>query len=121
MKLLLVDDHVELAENLAEILEDAGVTCEVADSAEAALERLAAEPFQGLITDFRLPGDSGLELIEQLRVRGGAIPSVLLSAFATDEVVRQAEAAGALMVLPKPVDVPRLIELVHQIGETLSK
>lgn len=112
MKVLLVDDHVELAENLAEILEVAGVSCEVVDSAEAALLRLAAEDFQGLITDFRLPGSSGLHLIERVRAEGWSLPIVLLSAFATEAVVEQAEAAGALVVLPKPVDVARLTELL---------
>ncbi|MBX3183475.1 MAG: response regulator [Polyangiaceae bacterium] len=120
VKLLLVDDHVELAENLAEILESAGATCEVADSAEAALERLAAKPFQGLITDLRLPGSSGVDLIARIRAQGGSLPIVLLSAFATEEVVEQAEAAGAAMVLPKPVDVTRLLEFVHRIGEARS-
>lgn len=111
-QLLLVDDHTELAENLAEILEDAGFTCRIEPSAEDALAALSSGEFCGLVTDYRLPGLSGLELISELRARGHGLPVILISAYAADDVIDQAKQAGALDVLTKPVNMQQLTELL---------
>jgi DNA-binding NtrC family response regulator len=116
-KILVVDDHVDLAENLAEILTDAGYESVVADSAEAALARVAAGGIVAVITDFRLPGQSGAELIAELRRRGSAVPAVVMSAFTDAGTIDQAETAGALDVLPKPIDIQRLVGLVASLEE----
>ncbi|MCA9645323.1 MAG: response regulator, partial [Myxococcales bacterium] len=111
--LLIVDDHVELAENLAEILEDLGHPCRIVESADQALDALSSQTFSGIITDYRLPESSGLELITELRKRGVSTPVVLISAFAADDVVRKAHEIGALDVLAKPVDFDQLERLVR--------
>ncbi len=113
-RILVVDDHVELAENIAEILEAAGYGADVVVTAEQALERLAGGPYRGVITDFRLPGCSGVELVVKLRDAGHRLPVVMVSAFAEPAVVEQAEQAGALEVLSKPVDFGRLFTLIEQ-------
>lgn len=112
-QLLIVDDHLELAENLAEILEEFGHSSRIVETADEALELLSNESFSGVITDYRLPGASGLDLLAQLRHRGLNVPVVLISAFAADDVVRKAQEAGALDVLAKPVDFDQLSQLVQ--------
>ncbi len=114
LRLLIVDDHVDLAENLAEILADAGYEADIAETAEQALERLSEVEYQGVITDFRLPGRSGVELLVELRQAGHQLPVVMVSAFADSEVVAEAEQVGALDVLSKPVDFDRLFALVAE-------
>jgi DNA-binding NtrC family response regulator len=114
--ILVVDDHVALAENLAEILGDAGFRTVWADSAEAALECVAKGGITALITDYRLPGRSGAELIAELRRRGVDIPSVVMSAHTDDGTIELAEAAGALEVLSKPVDLDHLMTVVNHLG-----
>jgi DNA-binding NtrC family response regulator len=89
-KILIVDDHVDLADNLAEILENAGYQTVVADSAEAALDRLERNDVAALITDYRLPGLNGAELIVELRRRGLTIPAVVMSAFTDDRTIDKA-------------------------------
>ncbi len=113
-RLLIVDDHVDLAENLAEILADAGYAADVAETAEQALERLEQAEYHGVITDFRLPGRNGVELLAELRRSGYTLPVVMVSAFADRDVVAQAEEVGALEVLSKPVDFDRLFSLVAE-------
>lgn len=116
-KILIVDDHLDLAENLAEILADAGYETVTAGSAEAGLERLAAGDITGLITDYRLPGLNGVQLIQEARRRNGPIPTVVMSAYADDETIERARAAGATDVLPKPVALDRLLALVAAMTE----
>jgi DNA-binding NtrC family response regulator len=111
-KILVVDDNIELAENLAEILEVIGCEAMVAASAEAALERIAAGGISAVVTDFRLPGLSGADLILELRRSGSAIPVVVMSAYSDASMVERAEAAGALQVMTKPVDVDGLRRVV---------
>jgi DNA-binding response OmpR family regulator len=113
-KLLIVDDHVDLAENLAEIFADSGYAVDIATSAEAALDKLRSSSYGGLITDFRLPGRSGVELVRELRRARIPVPVVMVSAFADSAVVAEAEEAGALEVLPKPLDFRRLFNLVEE-------
>lgn len=113
-RLLIVDDHVDLAENLAEILVEAGHEADIAETAEQALECLSKAEYQGVITDFRLPGRNGVELLVELRRAGHTLPVVLVSAFADSDVVAEAEQVGALDVLPKPVDFDRLFSLVAE-------
>jgi DNA-binding NtrC family response regulator len=115
-KILVVDDHADLAENIAEILQLAGHQTIIATSAEAALELIGREDVTALVTDYRLPGRSGADLIRELRRRGSSIPAVVMSAYTDEDTIGHAEGAGAFDVLAKPVNVARLMALVEQIG-----
>ena len=119
-KILVVDDNVELAENLAEIIEVMGYEAIVEPSAEAALQRIAAGGVTAVVTDFRLPGLSGAELIGELRRSGSALPVVMMSAYSDASMVERAEAAGALEVMTKPVDVERLRRVVAGFDDEID-
>lgn len=111
-KILVVDDNVALAENVAEILEHSGYSTAIAASAEAALERMAQLDVTGLVTDYRLPGRNGAQLIAEIRRRGSVMPAVVMSAFADDDTIAEARTAGALEVLAKPLEFERLMAVV---------
>lgn len=115
--LLLVEDDPDLAENLLEILQGLDWEVELAESAEQALEMLSERSFVGVITDFRLPGLGGIELISRLRRAGTQVPVVLMSAFMDDSAAAQAERAGALDVLAKPVDLTRLFRALEAFAK----
>ena len=117
-KILVVDDHIDLAENLAEILAVYGHDAVVAPSAEAGLIRIAVGDIHMLITDFRLPGRSGAQMIADLRHRHIQIPAVLISAYTDDDTIAAALEAGALEVLAKPVDIQHLVPLVDRLVAT---
>jgi len=115
--ILIVEDDVDLAENLVEILEDAGYVAEHVTTAEQALERVQGGGIAGVITDFRLPGLGGVDLIHKLRERGIPLPVIVMSAFMDRRVATQAEEVGALDVLAKPLDLKRLFSLVSAFVE----
>jgi signal transduction histidine kinase len=114
-RLLLVEDDPDLAENLAEIVNGMGCETVVAESAERALELLETQSFAAMITDVRLPGLDGIELLQRLRSRGLLLPVVVISALAEPGVVRRAEESGALDVMHKPIDFTRLAQLVEPL------
>jgi CheY-like chemotaxis protein len=108
---LVVDDQIELAENIAEVLQGIGFETEVAESAEAGLDRIARGGITAVVTDYKLPGKTGAQLIEELRRRGLRIPVLMMSAYTDEMTIDRARAAGAWLFLPKPVPLPTLIDV----------
>ena len=113
-RFLVVDDNREFARDLCELLALEGNHGTVAVDAEEALERLERESFHALFTDLRLPGQSGVELIEELNRRGLSIPVVLMTAYADDDLVVRAQTAGAIDVLSKPIEIERWLALARR-------
>jgi DNA-binding response OmpR family regulator len=115
-KVLVVDDHVDLAENIAEVLDGGGYDVITAGSAEEALVLLERGDVAALVTDYRLPGRNGAELIQEVRRRGSDIPALVMSAFTDDDTIEASRAAGAADVLAKPVPLDRLLSLMNTLG-----
>jgi DNA-binding NtrC family response regulator len=116
-RILVVDDQVELAENIAEVLQGLGFETEVAASAEAGLARIRQGGITALITDFRLPDRSGADLIGEIRRAGERIPALVMSAYTDDRTIDESQAAGAWLFLPKPVPLPVLIDVFGSLAK----
>ena len=112
---LNVDDNVAFAENLAEILDDAGGSqTVVVDSGERALEMVKSRRFDALISDMRMPLMTGAQLVHQVRRVDPGLPAVVVTAYTADGELEAARREGLLAVLPKPVPVARMIAtLLH--------
>ena len=105
---LLVDDEPIVHETLGRYLRKTGHEVESARDAAAALDVLEHRDVHVLITDVRMPGMSGLELLERVRREHPLLPVVLMSAYSHMETVLRALRAGATDYLVKPV---KLLEL----------
>lgn len=110
---LIVDDNVGLAENIAEILGIDGHSTVVAASAEEALAMAFASDPEVIVTDYRLPGINGADLVKQFRKLRTRVCAVVISAYTDERTMREAKDAGAEFVA-KPVDFRRLSELVRE-------
>jgi PAS domain S-box-containing protein len=103
-KILLVDDNVDLAENLAEILSDEGASVQRAGTAAQALE-LAGPHTHVALVDIGLPDATGLSLVSTLRARsGGRIAVLLITGNASTEHAIRAVREGAYDYILKPFD-----------------
>jgi CheY-like chemotaxis protein len=109
---LLIDDNEAFAENLAEILRDTGATVDVANDGVRALELVRHHRYDALVTDMRMPGMSGAEVLHELRRIDPGVPAVLLSAYSLNEQLRMARCDGLLAVLSKPQQIPRLLTIL---------
>ncbi|MDK8263878.1 two-component system response regulator PilR (NtrC family) [Pseudomonas oryzihabitans] len=111
-KVLIVDDEPDIRElleiTLGRMKLDTASAKNIAD-ARAVLER---ESFDLCLTDMRLPDGSGLDLIQFIQQRFPQLPVAMITAFGSLETAVQALKAGAFDYLTKPVDLPRLRELV---------
>ena len=121
-KILIVDDNRALAENLGEILEDAGYQVELAASCEAALGSAA---FTVALVDVRLPDGDGAKLATRLKERWPQTEVILLTGFATLESAMAAVRAGAWAYLIKPCSTDDLLlavrQAVRQVGSQEEK
>lgn len=114
MRVLLVDDEGSLLLTLAANLELEGFDVVGAESGERALQLVASQSFDLVLSDIRMPGMSGVELFQKIRVLRPEMPVVLMTAFALEELVDQALSEGAFTVLPKPFSIEQVVAtLLH--------
>ena len=115
MRILLVEDEVELARWVARALEQGGFVIEhVADGLQAEA-RLQAEEYDAVLLDLRLPGKDGLAVLKSMRGRDDRTPVLILTAQDTlDERVRGLN-LGADDYVPKPFDIAELEARLHAV------
>src|SRR2546430_1405913 len=114
MKILLVDDHTLVRNGLVQLIKICVEGSEVteAGSAEEAAQILAKEPHDVALVDIRLPGQSGLELLQEVRRAWPKLPVIMLTNYDHPEYVKSAMAAGAAGYLLKdstPADLSQAI------------
>jgi len=112
---LVVDDEPRFIALYAEVLAPLGLNITQAETAEAALRSIEASPPELVVSDVRLPGESGIDLLVRCRERQLALPFLLVTAYAD---VRQAVSAlklGAVDYLAKPVDMDELKAVVQDV------
>jgi two-component system, LuxR family, response regulator FixJ len=99
----IVDDDVGICEALSELLLVLGLACRTFAQAEALLEAHQPGVFDCIITDVRMPGMSGLELLQRLRSLDASVPVIMITSD-TDPLTRsRAVEAGVHAYLAKPV------------------
>lgn len=108
-KILLIDDEANLRQTLTRILQRSGFEVTTAANGEEALHRLADNPFDLVLLDIRLPGMSGLEVLERIRKQDIRIPVILLTAHGTLQSALEAIRLGATDYILKPVNPELLV------------
>lgn len=109
---LIVDDNRPFAENLAEIVRDLGGDVAVAESGAEALELAQRRRFDCVLSDMRMPLMGGAEVVHRIRRIDPGIAAIVVTAHVGDDDLAAARREGLLAVLPKPVPVDRLLELL---------
>jgi DNA-binding NtrC family response regulator len=115
MRTLVVDDDSRFAGILRRVLasEDLGEV-DASSSAEEALRRLRDAAFDVIVTDLRMPGMSGLDLLAEIRRVAPGTDVILMTAFADVATAREALKRGAMDYLVKPFDNSELVSLLSQ-------
>jgi DNA-binding NtrC family response regulator len=115
--ILVVDDDENLRWVTQTQLEDAGYLVSTVPSGEAALIALNKQRPSLVLTDLKMPGISGLELLQQIRSQEPDLPVVMMTAFGTIQSAVQAVKAGAYDYLTKPIDQEDLLLVVNRALE----
>ena len=112
--LLLVEDKNELRAMLKKALERAGYAVEEAADGSAAIHKVRTRRFLLVVTDLKMPGASGLDVLRETKAADSTIPVIILTAFGSVEEAVTAMKEGAFDFLQKPVDLEHLKLLVQR-------
>jgi len=103
LSVLIADDDDQCREALREIVEPEGYRTRLASCGEEALEIIQEEPIHVALVDFQMPRMTGLETVQLVHQINALLPCILVTANATQDVIRQAFRVRAYSVIPKPV------------------
>lgn len=121
---LVVDDKELLRDSVGTTLSRAGMTVEVADGAQAAIDLVARKRPDCVVTDLKMPGMTGIDLLAELKKIDDDLPIILMTAFGTVETAVKALKLGAFDYLTKPFEGDELIIAVKRAidhGRTLRE
>ena len=113
---LVVDDDPALLEALPEALRlrMGGVTVETADSAAAALDRMAARDYDAILADIKMPGMDGLALLSEIRRRQPDTPILMITGHGDYDLAVRALRGGAYDFIQKPIDREHVVASLHE-------
>lgn len=114
-QILVVDDHFEMLEFLRSMLELSNRDHQVlgVPSAEEGFLELRRTPFDLVITDVRLPGMSGFELVRQIQSLRPELPIIMITAYSSPQGKQEAAELGVYRYFEKPLDADALLAAVH--------
>ncbi len=116
-RILIVDDDSSMRYSLNRMLEGQGFLVSLAKNGTEALDRFQEEKPDLVIMDIRMPGQSGLEVLQEIKQRDPKALVILMTAFGTTETAIEAMKFGAFDYILKPFDVPRMKDLVDRALE----
>jgi two-component system nitrogen regulation response regulator GlnG len=110
----IVDDDRSIRWVFEKALSREGISYSSFASAREALDALAAGAPQVLVSDIRMPGQSGIELLQEVKEKHPAVPVIVMTAYSDLESAVAAFQGGAYEYLPKPFDVDQAVELIRR-------
>jgi two-component system response regulator HydG len=117
LRLLIVDDDRRMAKTLKDILQIKGLSVETAYTAFEAIEKIGKEPFDSVLTDIKMPGMNGVDLYKAIHQLKPDLPVVLMSAYATHDLIQEAMVAGAVATLEKPLDINQILSFFSSLND----
>lgn len=119
-KILITDDDMDLRELLTEAVTGWGYTTSVAKNGEEALRKMRMEHYDIVISDLRMPGLGGLDLLRMIKELDKEILVIIITGYATIETAVKAIEAGAYDYIAKPFRLDELMIVIKNACERLS-
>lgn len=120
IKILVLDDEPIVCARLKPSLEKDGYRIETFTDSQSAMQRLEAECFDIVVTDFKMPGMDGMDLLKFIRQKWPRTRVIIISGFATVDVTREAFQAGVQDVIAKPFKIGQLKDLIKKVADEIS-
>jgi len=111
--ILIVDDDDAIRAILYDLLSDK-YECNTASTAEEALQDIAVETYDAILTDIAMPGLTGLELLKKIQEHDSATPVILISGNGGEQDPEDLEALGAFAYVTKPFDLNEIEQVVER-------
>lgn len=119
IRVLVLDDERIVCDRLRPALEKLGHVVETFTDSRAAMERLAGERFDILVTDLKMKGPDGMDVLSFVRETCPDTRAIVITGFATVETAKEAMRRGAVDFIAKPFRMRELLDLVGRVAAEL--
>jgi sulfite reductase subunit B len=120
-RVLIVDDEAIVRESIKDWLKDAGYDVATAETGEEALDMVEKQDFSVMVLDIRLPGLTGIRVLEEVKAQRPWIKSIIITAYPSEETTAEAKKLGAIDYLIKPLAPDDLEKLIRETLESMGK
>ncbi len=120
MNILLLDDEIDCLVSLAAVLKDAGSQCDEFTVPEKAVEAYRQKQYDVVITDMKMPGMNGIQVLKKIRSLNPAARVIIVTGFGDVETAIAAFNNGAYAFFGKPVDIDELMDTLEKIEGEIS-
>ncbi len=121
VEVMVLDDEPTVGERLKDFLEKRGMAVEAFMDSRKAIERLREKRFDVIVTDLKMPGPNGIDLLLSVKERSPSSQVILITGYATMEAAREAEAIGAFDFILKPFELDDLHKLIKKAAKRSSR
>lgn len=116
-RILIVDDEKAIRDGLQKILEGEGYQTDLSHNGYSAVEKLQVSEFELVITDLKMPGMDGMEVLNAISILQPNVPVIFITGYSTVENAVEVMKIGAFDYLPKPFTPKQLLEKVNKALE----
>ena len=120
MKILVVDDDRRIVKTTCDILQIKGHETVTAHSGEEGVAQVGKDRPDCVLMDIKMPGISGVEAMQRMQEIAPGLPIVLVSAYATEDLMEEAKRSGAYAVLSKPLNFPMILAFLSLLRKEES-
>jgi DNA-binding response OmpR family regulator len=113
---MIIEDDKEMRSLLKDFLEEEGFETDSASNGVDALQVLSKDHFDLVITDIRMPGLTGLDILPRMRRLKPEIPIIVMTAYGSDDVRRRSLERGATIYLEKPIHLSKLRTVIREMA-----
>ncbi len=117
IKVLVVDDEAVIRRGICRVMEGRGYQAEASESGFGAIEKLQKIPFSIVITDLKMPGMDGIEVLKAIKILQPDVPVIIITGYSTVNTAVEAMKNGAFDYIPKPFTPEQMIEMVDKALE----
>ncbi len=115
VRVMIIEDDEEMRSLLRDFFEEEGFETDSVDNGVDALEKLSGDHFDLVITDIRMPGLTGLDILPTIRKLSPEIPIIVMTAYGSDDVRHRSLERGATIYLEKPIHLSRLRTVIREM------
>jgi DNA-binding NtrC family response regulator len=120
MKILVVDDDRRIVKTTCDILRIKGYEAVAAYSGEEGVALVKTDLPDCVLMDIKMPGINGVEALKQMKQIAPALPVILVSAYAADDLMEEAKRAGVYAILSKPLNFPMILSFLSLLRKEES-
>lgn len=117
IEVLVLDDEQIVCERLKDYLEKKDISVETYTESQKALERLTEKKFDVIITDIKMQGPSGIDVLVTVQKESYSSEVILITGYGSLETIRQAEYVGAFEYVQKPFQMSKIYNLVKKAAK----